>query len=114
VPIIIQFNLFNEEMVHLKGKHDVLQVALLDIEQKGSPNLKDVKLQLQELFDSLSNVVHYQNDKISELPARKLTGIHREKSNKFLVGILLLLPAISGAFLQDPVAVIFDLSLNRK
>jgi hypothetical protein len=33
---------------------------------------------------------------------RKLTGIHRKKSNKFPVGILLPLPAISGAFLQDP------------
>jgi hypothetical protein len=47
---------------------------------------------------------------------RKLTGIHRKKSNKFPVGILLLLPAISSAFLLlsckllwDPVAVIFDL-----
>ncbi len=33
----------------------------------------------------------------------KLTGIHRKKSNKFPVGILLPLPAISLAFLQDPV-----------
>ena len=33
----------------------------------------------------------------------KLTGIHRKKSNKFPVGILLPLPAISVAFLQDPV-----------
>jgi hypothetical protein len=33
----------------------------------------------------------------------KLTGIHRKKSKKFPVGILLPLPAISGAFLQDPV-----------
>jgi hypothetical protein len=54
---------------------------------------------------------------------RKLTGIHRKKSNKFPLGILLPLPAIFGAFLQDsvtflllshrslrdPVAVIFDL-----
>jgi hypothetical protein len=33
---------------------------------------------------------------------RKLTRIHRKKSNEFPVGILLPLPAISGAFLQDP------------
>jgi len=33
---------------------------------------------------------------------RKLAGIHRGKSKKFPVGILLPLPAISGAFLQDP------------
>jgi hypothetical protein len=33
----------------------------------------------------------------------KLIGIHRKKSKKFPVGILLPLPAISGAFLQDPV-----------
>jgi len=33
----------------------------------------------------------------------KLTGIHRKKSNKFLVGILIPLRTISGAFLQDPV-----------
>jgi len=32
---------------------------------------------------------------------RKLTGIHRKKFNKFPIGILLPLPAISGAFLQD-------------
>jgi hypothetical protein len=32
----------------------------------------------------------------------KLIGIHRKKSKKFPVGILLPLPAISGAFLQDP------------
>ncbi len=40
---------------------------------------------------------------------RNLTGIHRKKSKKIPVGILLPLPAIFGAFLQDPVAVIFDL-----
>ena len=34
---------------------------------------------------------------------RKLTGIHRKKSEKFPVGILLPLPYISGALLQDPV-----------
>jgi len=33
----------------------------------------------------------------------KLTGIHWKKSEKFPVGILLPLPAISVAFLQDPV-----------
>jgi len=33
----------------------------------------------------------------------KLTGIHWKKSNKFPVGILPPLPAISVAFLQDPV-----------
>jgi hypothetical protein len=33
---------------------------------------------------------------------RKSTGIHRKKSNKFPVGILLPLPMISGAFLRDP------------
>jgi hypothetical protein len=32
-----------------------------------------------------------------------LTGIHWKKSDKFPVGILLPLPAISVAFLQDPV-----------
>jgi hypothetical protein len=65
------------------------------------------------------------SDDFRPVPAgkrRKLTGIHRKKSNKFLVEILLPLPAISGAFLQDPatfpllscrilrdpVAVIFD------
>jgi hypothetical protein len=59
---------------------------------------------------------------------RKLTGIHRKKSNKFPVGILLPLPVISGAFLQDsvtfpllscrilrdPVAVIFDIGVHRR
>jgi hypothetical protein len=40
---------------------------------------------------------------------RQLTGIHQKKFNKFPVGILLPLPAILGAFLQNPVAVIFDL-----
>jgi hypothetical protein len=54
---------------------------------------------------------------------RKLTGIHRKKSRKFPVEILLPLPTISGAFpqnpmtfsllslriLRDPVAVILDL-----
>ncbi len=58
----------------------------------------------------------------------KLTGIHRKKSKKFPVGILLPLPAISGAFLQDPVtfpllscrilrdpvAVIFDMGYYKK
>ena len=34
---------------------------------------------------------------------RELIGIHWKKSNKFPVGILLPLPAISGAFLWDPV-----------
>jgi len=34
---------------------------------------------------------------------RKVTRIHRKKSNNFPVGILLPLSAISGAFLQDPV-----------
>jgi hypothetical protein len=32
-----------------------------------------------------------------------LTGIYRKKFYKFPIGILLPLPAISGAFLQDPV-----------
>jgi hypothetical protein len=66
------------------------------------------------------------SDDFRTVPAgkhRKLTGIHRKKSNKLPVGILLPLPAISSAFLQDPVtspllscrilrdpvAVIFDL-----
>jgi hypothetical protein len=57
---------------------------------------------------------------------RKLAGIHRKKPNKFPVGIPLPLPAISRAFLQDPVtfpllscrilrdpvAVIFDMGVN--
>jgi hypothetical protein len=46
------------------------------------------------------------SDDFRPVPAekrRKLTGIHGKKSNKFPVGILLPLPAISGAFLQDPV-----------
>jgi hypothetical protein len=34
---------------------------------------------------------------------RKLTGIHRKKILKIPIGILLPLPAISGAFLQNPV-----------
>jgi hypothetical protein len=53
----------------------------------------------------------FSND-LRPVPAekhRKLTGIHRKKSNKFPVRVLLPLPPISGAFLQDPVAVIFDL-----
>jgi len=66
------------------------------------------------------------SDDLRPFPAekhRKLTEIHRKKSNKFPVGILFSLLAISGAFLQDPmtfpllscrilwdpVAVIFDL-----
>jgi hypothetical protein len=52
------------------------------------------------------------SDDFRPVPAgkhRKSTGIHRKKSNKFPVGILLLLPVISGAFLQDPVVVIIDL-----
>jgi hypothetical protein len=40
---------------------------------------------------------------------RKMTGIHRKNFNKFPLGILLPLSAISGAFLQNPAAVIFDL-----
>jgi hypothetical protein len=68
------------------------------------------------------------SDDFRPVPAgkhRKSTGIHRKKSNKFPVGILLPLPAISGAFLQDPatfpllscrilrdpVAVIIDLGM---
>jgi len=39
----------------------------------------------------------------------KFTGIHRKKSNKFSIGILLALPAVSVAFLQDPAAVVFDM-----
>jgi hypothetical protein len=45
------------------------------------------------------------SDDFRPVPAgkhRKSTGIHRKKPNKFPVGILLPLPAISGAFLQDP------------
>jgi hypothetical protein len=56
-----------------------------------------------------------------------LIGIHRKKSKKFPVGILLPLPAIFGAFLQDPVtfpllscrilrdpvAVIFDMGIHK-
>jgi hypothetical protein len=34
---------------------------------------------------------------------RKLTGIHRKKSEQFLAGILLPFPGNSGVFLQDPV-----------
>jgi hypothetical protein len=34
---------------------------------------------------------------------RKLAGIHRKKILKIPIGILLPLPAISGAFLQNPV-----------
>jgi hypothetical protein len=46
----------------------------------------------------------FSND-LRPVPAekhRKLTGIHRKKSNKFPVRVLLPLPPISGAFLQDP------------
>jgi hypothetical protein len=52
------------------------------------------------------------SDDFRPVPARKhrkLTGIHGTKSNEFPVRILLSLPAISGAFLQDPAAVIFGL-----
>jgi len=37
-----------------------------------------------------------------------------EKSKKFPVGILLPLPAISGAFLQDPVGITFDLGRYKQ
>jgi len=67
---LIQHNLFDEKMIHLKEKHDALQTALSDIEQKGGPNLHNVKVQLQELFNSLSNVIHYQNNKISDLESK--------------------------------------------
>ena len=46
------------------------------------------------------------SDDFRPVPAgkhRELIGIHWKKSNKFPVGILLPLPAISGAFLWDPV-----------
>ncbi|CAF2906921.1 unnamed protein product [Rotaria sp. Silwood2] len=62
----IQFNLLNEELVHLKETHDALQAALLHFEQKGGPCLKDIKVRLQELFDSLSNVIHHQNKVIHD------------------------------------------------
>ncbi len=45
------------------------------------------------------------SDDFQPVPAgkpRKLTRIHRKKSSKFPVGILLPFPTISGAFLQDP------------
>jgi hypothetical protein len=63
----VQFNLFNKEMVYLKEKQNALQAISLDIEQKGDSNLKDVKVQLQELFDTLSNVIHHQNNKLLNL-----------------------------------------------
>ncbi len=40
---------------------------------------------------------------------RELAGIHRKKIRHIPVGVLLPLPVISSAFLQDPVAVIIDL-----
>jgi hypothetical protein len=63
-----------------------------------------------------------QVEKYGPVPA----GKHRKNSNKFPAGILLPLPGISGAFLQDPVsfpllscrtlrdpvAVIFELGTN--
>jgi hypothetical protein len=78
----------------------------------------------------LPEIFRIFSDDFRPVPAgknRKLIGIHRKKSNKFPVGILLPLPAISGAFLQDPatfpllscrilrdpVAVIFDLGIYQ-
>jgi hypothetical protein len=43
---------------------------LLHIEQKSDLNLEDVKFQLQELFNSLSNVIHRQNNRIIELESK--------------------------------------------
>jgi hypothetical protein len=71
------------------------------------------------------------SDDFRSVPAgkhRKLAGIHRKKFNKFPVGILLPVPAIFDAFLQDPVSisllscrilqdpvsVIFDMGSNMK
>jgi hypothetical protein len=68
------------------------------------------------------------SDNFRPVPAGKhgkLTGIHRKKSNKFPVGILLPLLPVSVAFSQDPVtfpllscrilrdpmAVIFDMGM---
>jgi hypothetical protein len=73
-----------------------------------------------------SEIFRIFSDDFLSVPAgkhRKLIGIHRKKSEKFPVGILLPVPAITDAFLQDPVtfpllssrilwdpvAVIFDL-----
>jgi hypothetical protein len=53
-----------------------------------------------------SGIFQIFSDDFRPVPAenhRKLTGVHRKKSNKFPVGILLPSPAVSGAFLQDPV-----------
>jgi hypothetical protein len=50
-------------------------------------------------------IFRFFSDDFQQVPTenhRKLTGIDRKKSNEFPVGILLSLPAISGAFLQDP------------
>jgi hypothetical protein len=51
-----------------------------------------------EIFPIFSNDLR----PISAEKHRKLTGIHRKKSNKFSVRVLLPLSPISGAFLQDP------------
>jgi hypothetical protein len=64
---LIQINFFDKEMIHLKEKHDALQAALTDIEQKSGQNLENVKFQLQVLFNGLSNVIHHQNKTIVEL-----------------------------------------------
>jgi len=53
-----------------------------------------------------SEIFRIFSDDFRPVPAgkhRKFNGIHRKKSNKFPVGILLPLPAISCAFLKDPV-----------
>jgi hypothetical protein len=44
---------------------------------------------------------------------KKLAGIHRKKSGRFPVVILLPLPSLAGVFLQDPVAGIFDLDNHQ-
>ncbi len=54
----------------------------------------------------LPEIFRIFSDDFRPVPAGKhgkLTRIHRKKSNKFPVGILLPLPAISVAFPQDPV-----------
>ncbi len=104
---LIQFNLFNDEMVHLKEKHDALQTALLHVEQKSDLNLKDVKFQLQELFISLSNVIYRQNNviyrqdnRIIELESKMtylLTKSKIDEKRKIIADILTPLSEVSRA-----------------
>ena len=53
-----------DQMVHAKDEYVVLQDALLNVGEKAGFNLDDIKCQLQDLFDGLSNIFHRQNKEI--------------------------------------------------